>query len=165
MSAVALRQSAEYTGFITVDNVVVGRTFADVLGVAPAYYTIAPGCASSVGVATNTSPELAEIGKNWVISIGNVPTPEVALLVIGSGNPPPIDLTVLGAPGCFAHVTTDVLTQFGFGAGNSVAFGNMVPASQIFVGLTLYTQAVVFEALINPAQFVVSNAAHAEIGS
>lgn len=49
MEGVALRQSNDYTGFITVDNVVAGKTFADVLGGSGGPNTGAPGCDGSGG--------------------------------------------------------------------------------------------------------------------
>ncbi|MCB9916318.1 MAG: hypothetical protein H6828_14415 [Planctomycetes bacterium] len=47
----ALRQSNDYTGFIQVDNVVVGKTFADVWGGSPA----GPGTAFCFGDGTGTA--------------------------------------------------------------------------------------------------------------
>ncbi|MGE3173958.1 MAG: hypothetical protein AB7O97_15135 [Planctomycetota bacterium] len=165
MSAIALRQSNDYTGFINVDNVVVGRSFADVQGAAPTYYTFGAGCAGSVGIPTNTAPALPEIGSTWTMEIGNLPTPEAALLFVGSGTIPPTDLGILGAPGCTAYITTDVLTSFGFGAAGVCTFSIPVPSFSGFIGLQLYTQAGVFEATANPLGIIASDAALTEIGS
>ncbi len=48
MEGFALRQSNDYTGFITVDNVLVGNSFADVAGGAPVANTYCTGKTSSV---------------------------------------------------------------------------------------------------------------------
>lgn len=165
ISAIALRQSNDYTGLIHVDNVQVGRTFADVLGQAPSYYTFGAGCPSSVGIATNTSSALPQIGSVWSIEIGNVPAPEAVLLYYGSSNLGGLDLGFLGAPGCSAFANIDLLSTLAFGASGTVQVNNFVPATPAFVGLPVYTQAAVFELGINGLNAVVSNAAVAQVGS
>lgn len=50
MEAIALRQSNDHTGFITIDNIVVGKTFGDVSGGGgPSDNTGAAGCDGSTG--------------------------------------------------------------------------------------------------------------------
>ena len=65
MEAFALRQSNDYTGFIDVDNAVVGKTFSDVLPSVPAAYctagTSASGCQTFIS-ATGTPSATATSG-------------------------------------------------------------------------------------------------------
>ena len=74
------------------------------------------------------------------------------------------DLTALGAPGCFGQVSFDVLQLFALGASGQVPFGIFIPNDPFFVGLDLFTQALVFEA-VNPLGIVLSDAAAMRIGS
>ena len=65
MVGLALRQSTEYTGFIHVDNLFVGLSFADVVGPGASYTTFGAGCANSVGVASNTADSLPRTNTPW----------------------------------------------------------------------------------------------------
>jgi len=169
ISQFALRQASEYTGFMNIDDVVVGRTFADVVGTPGSYTTFGAGCASSVGVATNTASPVPTIGVSTVITLGTVPNPAAGILLIGSSNtfsgsfgPLPLDLTFFGAPGCSGRVSDDVATFFGLGGG-SIAFNVAIPNDPFFVGLQLYTQGLVFEN-VNALGIVFSDAATMVIG-
>jgi Galactose oxidase, central domain len=135
------------------------------------YATFGSGCPSSVGVATNVATALPRIGQTMAVTIGNMPTPEGALLLIGTSNttsafgPLPIDLALLGAPGCLGRVSVDALQLFALGSAGAVGFGVAIPNDPFFVGLPIYTQALVFETGINALGIVVSDAAAAVIGS
>ncbi len=169
ISQFALRQASDYTGFLTIDDVLVGRTFADVCGTPGSYTTFGAGCASSVGVATNTASPVPAIGVTTVVTLSPVPNPGVGLLLIGSSNtfsnsfgPLPLDLTFFGAPGCSGRVSDDVAQFFGIGAG-SISFNVGIPNDPFFVGLQLYTQGLVFEN-VNALGIVFSDAATMVIG-
>ncbi|MEQ1632138.1 MAG: hypothetical protein ABL997_07175 [Planctomycetota bacterium] len=169
ISQFALRQASDYTGLLNIDDVVVGRTFADVCGTPGSYTTFGAGCASSAGIATNTASPVPTIGVATTITLGTVPNPAAGILLIGSSNtfsnsfgPLPLDLTFFGAPGCSGRVSDDVATFFGLGAG-SIAFNVAIPNDPFFVGLTLYTQGLVFEN-VNALGIVFSDAATMVIG-
>lgn len=173
ISQFALRQASDYTGFMTIDDVLVGMTFADVVpgsGTPGSYTTFGAGCASSAGIAANTADSAPTIGATTTITLAPTPAVTVAILVIGSSNtfstsfgPLPLDLNFLGAPGCNGRVSDDVAQFFAIGAG-SVAYPVGIPNDPFFVGLSVYTQGVVFEN-INSLGFVLSDAATMLIGN
>lgn len=169
MVGLALRQSTEFTGFIHVDNLLVGLTFADVAGPGPSYQTFGAGCPNSVGVANNTVDTLPRLGRTSTVSLGNVPNPALALLMIGTSNVAspslgalPLDLTPFGAPGCVARVSDDALQLIGFGF-NGVPYPLSIPNDFVFFGLQLYTQGFVFDP-VNPLGVAASDAASMTIG-
>lgn len=169
MSGFAWRQSDGYTGLIHVDSLIVGLTYDDVAG-SSSYATFGSGCASSVGVPSNVGAPSPRIGRTTSVVIGNVPLPVVGILLIGTSNtfspsfgPLPLDLTFLGAPGCIGRVSDDVLQLFTIGF-SSLQYDLAIPNDTFFVGLELYTQALVFEN-VNPLGIVVSDAAAFSIGN
>jgi hypothetical protein len=169
VTAIALRQSSEYTGSLRIDNLIVGRTFVDVAGAGRSYVTFGAGCSGSVGVPSNTASPLPRLGRTTTITIGNVTVPAIALLLVGTSNtfspsfgPLPIDLTAFGAPGCSGRVSDDVTQFFALGFAG-VPFDVAIPNDTYFMGLQLYTQALVFEN-VNPLGLVLSDAATFVIG-
>ncbi len=169
MVGLALRQSTEFTGFINIDNLLVGLSFADVAGVGPSYQTFGAGCANSVGIATNTVDSLPRLGRTTTVTLGNVPNPALALLLIGSSNVTsatfgtlPLELTPFGAPGCSARVSDDALQLFAFGIGG-VPYPLSIPNDFVFFGLQLYTQGFVFDP-VNALGVAASDAAAMSIG-
>ena len=171
ISQIALRQSAEYTGFINVDDVYVGATFNDALagGTPGGYATYGAGCAGTLGVPSNSASALPRVGQALSIDIGSVAAPELAVLLIGASNtlsaygPLPLDLVILGAPGCLVQ-TSDEIQLFGIGASNVVSYPLSIPNDPYFVGVSLYTQGLVFDAA-NALGLVASDAAAMTIGS
>ena len=90
-------------------------------------------------------------------------------LLLGTSNvfsstfgPLPLDLSPFGAPGCFGRVSDDALQMFNIGF-NGVQFPLAIPNDLAFFGLTLHTQAIVFEN-VNPLGLTVSDAATMVIG-
>lgn len=139
------------------------------IGQAGSYTTFGAGCPTPVGIATNTASPLPSIGVTSVVTLGNVPNPAVAILLIGSSNtfstsfgPLPLDLTPFGAPGCSGRVSDDVAQFFGIGGG-TIGFPISVPNDPFFIGLSLYTQGVQFEN-VNSLGIVLSDAATMVIG-
>lgn len=136
--------------------------------VTPTYAVYGGGCAGSNGIPSNLSTG-ARLGQNFVVDVGNCPAPELALFYIGISNttsnlgPLPIDLSVLGAPGCFARISPD-LSQFGFGASNLVSFSTAIPNDPYFLSISIYTQAFPFSS-VNTFGLIASDAAQAVIGN
>lgn len=136
--------------------------------VTPTYAVYGSGCTGPNGIPSNTSTG-ARIGQNFVVDVGNCPTPELALFYIGVSNTTsnlgslPIDLGVLGAPGCFARISPDI-SQFGFGASNLVSFSTAIPNDPYFLSISIYTQAFPFAA-VNAFGLIASDAAQAVIGN
>ena len=122
MSAFALRQSAEYTGFIHVDDVVVGRSFADVLPGSGTFTVTCTGCAGLTQTATG-SPN---VGGNVYYSV-----PGATAVFLGVTN------TCLQICPAGCNLGTD-LTILVFASELALP----VPCAPQLVGATVYTQGV-----------------------
>ncbi len=122
LSGFALRQSSDYTGFIHVDDVVVGRSFADVL---PGSGTFSVSCAGCAGL-TQTASGSPNVGGNAYYSV-----PGATAIFLGLSN-----LCVpLCAAGCNLGTDTTIVI---FAADFTLA----VPCATHLVGATVYTQGV-----------------------
>ena len=134
------------------------------------YAPFGSGCAGSLGVPSNSASALPQLGQTMVASIGNMPAPNAAFLLLGLSRttsvfgPLPFDMTGLGAPGCFGRVSPDSV-QLLLGSGGAAAFSLAIPASQTFLGMQFFTQALVLDAGWNALGAVISVAAEATIGS
>jgi hypothetical protein len=132
--------------------------------VSASYTVFGSGCASTSGVPSNSVSALPVLGTTMVIDIGNMPAPELMVMVLGLGIvSPPVGLGFLGAPGCLAHVTPDVL-QLISGAAGSASFSMAVPSTPALAGYELHTQAIVVDVGANGFGGVVSDAATATVG-
>ncbi len=120
------------------------------------------GCAGTSPVSTQTINSAPISGGALSITFDNLPL-NFAVAFVGLSNtlwqgslPLPIDLAVLGAPGCSARVSND-FEFFLFGAGNQATLVVPVPGSSVFYGLPIYTQAAVADT-VNAFGFIVSDA-------
>lgn len=133
--------------------------------VTASYVGFGAGCAGSAGVPSNTASALPVLGQTMVVDVANMPAPEVMAMVVGlSIFAPSVDLGVIGMPGCPAHVTPDLLALVN-GAAGTASYSLAIPSTPSFAGIELHTQAIVFEASINPFGAVVSDAATATLGN
>jgi hypothetical protein len=78
--------------------------------------------------------------------------------------PLPVDLALLGAPGCIGRVDPE-LTWFVLGTGQTAALALSIPSSTVFQGLPFFTQALVLDPSANTLGLLVSDAAALVIGS
>jgi len=141
------------------------------LGTVSAIYApFGSGCPGSAGVPSNTASALPQIGQTLVVDVGNLPPPGAAFFLLGfsrttSGfGPLPLDMTGLGAPGCFGRVSPDSV-QLLLGSGGTAAFSLAIPASQSYLGMQFFTQALVLAQGTNALGAVLSDAAEATIGN
>jgi hypothetical protein len=133
--------------------------------VSASYAVFGAGCAGSAGVPTNSASALPVLGQTMVVDVANMPAPEIMAMVVGlSIVSPSIDLGVIGAPGCPAHVTPDLLSLV-TGAAGTASYSLAIPATASLAGFELHTQAVVFDGAVNAFGAVVSSAATATLGN
>lgn len=133
------------------------------------YSVFGAGCVGSTGVPGNLGMAPPAAGSSMIASFTNLPF-DIGVVMLGFSNttatgfgPLPIDLGVLGAPSCFARVSPDQ-TFFVVGSGGSAVFTVAIPdVPSVFVGVDVYTQALVFDS-INAFGFTTSDAAVARIG-
>lgn len=128
------------------------------------------GCQGSAGRPYLFSPLVPYVGESLPVIVANLPPLAPVFLVLGSSNttwgalPLPMSLSSLGAPGCTAYVSGDVLlpvTNFNGTAYHSIAIPpNLLPST---VPL-FFAQGVTFDPAANPLGIAVSNAAAASLG-
>lgn len=138
-------------------------------GPSASYTVFGVGCAGTSGVPSNTISTPPRLGTNSVITFGNLPPPDIAVAMIGLSNttsafgPLPIDLAILGAPGCPARVSLDVtLGLTGVGGAATLAFST--PNQPGLLGFTFFTQALVIDPPLNAFGMSTSDAAAAVVG-
>lgn len=131
------------------------------------YGFFAPGCAGSAGVShlTGTQPI---VGQTLSVTANALPSPLAIMLTgfsntISSSGPLPLDLSILGAPGCAARVSPDV-TSLIFGAAGSAIFSLPIPNNSSFSGIVLYNQCFVLDSGFNALGAVLSDGAGMVIG-
>ncbi|HEX5052636.1 MAG TPA: right-handed parallel beta-helix repeat-containing protein [Planctomycetota bacterium] len=138
-------------------------------GAGATYAIFGAGCAGSAGVVSNTIDTPPQLGQVSTITFGNLPPPNIAFALVGLSNtvsafgPLPIDLTILGAPGCMARVSLDVATGLS-GVGGTVDLVFLTPNQMSLLGFTFYTQALAFDPPINAFGASFSDAAIAIVG-
>ena len=131
------------------------------------YGFFGPGCAGSAGVShlTGTQPI---VGQTLSVTANALPSP-LAIMLTGFSNtfsasgPLPLDLSILGAPGCSARVSPDV-TSLIFGAGGSAIFNLPIPNNSSYSGFVLYNQCFVLDSGFNALGAVLSDGAGMVIG-
>jgi hypothetical protein len=106
------------------------------------------------------------IGTNWSLNVTNVPaTGTIGVDVFGLADAGITDLFFLGAPGCGARASLDLLNAW-IVAGSSHPYSLALPNNPAIVGIDLFTQAVVLQpganALLGGA--ITSNGINGRIG-
>ena len=109
------------------------------------YGYFAPGCVGTSGVISNVASTLPQLGQTMTVGIGNLPAPEAAFFLIGLSRtqsnfgPLPLDLGIVGAPGCLVRVsdTAKILT---LGAAGAATLTIPIPNSGSLHGMQIYTQ-------------------------
>lgn len=99
------------------------------------------------------------IGSNMAVTTNFVPAPGLLFNIISTTQyNPGIDLGIVGAPGCLAHVDpgTSVYDTFLFGTG-TVAFNVAIPNDISFLGVSLYMQSAAVDPFFNAFGFITSN--------
>lgn len=127
------------------------------------YGYIGSGCAGSLGVPANVSSTQPVLGGQATITVDNLPF-GVAVMALGTArNAPPVDLVVVGMPGCLLHHNASVLNTI-IGTGTSATLNFAVPNNGALVGVQVYTQSVSLDPGINTLGFALSDAAVMLVG-
>lgn len=123
----ALRQSNDYTGFVNIDDVVVGHTFADVACASPNSISrlATPGCATATFDVTGTV--LAGNDVTCTVTGGTIP------LVVASFTKVAIDLTPFLGCGCVLVPNLDVQLVGGV---------QVIPVTGLPIGVPVFVQGV-----------------------
>ena len=132
----------------------------------------ANGCANSAGVVPSmTVASMPQLGTNFELTVDSgLAAPTAVLMVLGNNNtifnglPLPLDLAILGAPGCMLAtdlLATDVLTALPGPNTWSFAVANNPALSCI----EFFQQGAVLDLAANSFGFVLTNATAAVLGN
>lgn len=130
---------------------------------AAGYGYIGSGCAGTLGVPTNVANSQPVLGGTAQFAIDNLPA-GIGIMALGTvRSAPPIDLGIIGMPGCPLHHNASVLQTL-LGAGTSATFDFPIPNNPVFIGSQFFTQAASLDVGLNPLGFALSDAAVMLVG-
>jgi len=118
------------------------------------------GCNGSLGMTSMPATTQPTLGGTLTVGLNNLPF-DIAVMVIGLSNsvgplgPLPLDLGVLGAPGCPLRVSVDA-TDTVSGSGTTATWNFAIPNTPGLTGFKLYSQAAVLDPFLNAFGFATS---------
>lgn len=134
--------------------------------------TYSGGCPNSAGVVPSLTPtSLPQIGGTYGLDVDSgLAAPAAVLVIVGAskdlygGLPLPLDLAILGAPGCNLAASVDAADLLIAAPGaNPWAFA--IPNNPALSCFEFYQQAAVLDLPANAFGFVLSNATAAVVGN
>ena len=140
--------------------------------VLPASFTsFGSGCKGSAGVPKLTATTRPIYGKTFTTTLSRLQTAPAAItfMVVGMSDQQwgeiklPLELGLLGMPGCKLLVSADVSLPLKNNVGTARC-DLAIPTIAKFVGRSLYLQGLVLDPKANPLGVVLSNAGKATIG-
>ena len=136
------------------------------------FTALAGGCTGSAGIpnintllASSFRPERPMLGTEFVVNISNMPAAGVAIRLLGVPFGAPVDMTGIGAPGCFLEVNPLLISAALADAAGVHAWVIGLPYDLNLRGVTVDLQAVVLDAPANLAGLTFSNRATAVLGN
>ena len=128
---------------------------------------IGSGCAGTLPASNIRPTSQPIVGQTMDVTVDNLPQNLAVLLLGGSSTmspfgPLPLDLTLIGAPGCSGRVSPDTLLTLA-GTNNVATFSFPIPNGP-FAGFVFHMQALVFDPPANAFGLVVSDAVTAVVG-
>jgi len=133
------------------------------------YAGFAAGCAGTLGVPGNQLVKAANIGHTFTVNGTNLPF-DAGVMVVGFSNtvfnglPLPADLGIVGAPGCNAYVSGDMINViFGAPASGTATYSTPVPDNALFLGMPYFTQTYSFDT-VNAFGLVAGDAGGGIVG-
>lgn len=135
------------------------------------YAPFGTGCPGRVGTPqlTNFAGDLPGIGTTFTAELSMVPDSSIAFGILGlsntmiNGAPLPIDLGIIGIPGCTLYIDSRRQTLLSI-AGERALWDTVLPADPSFLGQVFYQQALVVEDIFGGGRFSMSNAALGVVG-
>ena len=130
---------------------------------AAGYGYIGAGCAGTLGVPSNVTSTQPVLGGAANITVDRLPF-SIGVMALGMLRlPAPLDLGIIGMPGCPLRISPDVTLTL-VGAGSSATMPFPVPFDPSLIGVQIFTQALSLDIGLNPFGFAISDAAVMLIG-
>lgn len=135
--------------------------------------TFGIGCAGGGGVPTlDAAGTLPIVGETLDVRVSGLPQgPFFAVIGLAGisktmwgATPLPLDLVILGMPGCLLRITPDFVSPMPVSAG-AAHWMLPIPADQKFVGVQFHVQALILDPPANPFGATVTNAGTVTIGN
>lgn len=126
------------------------------------------GCASRLGITGLSAAARPTLGQTLAVTADNLPL-NVAIGLLGLSRtnsaygPLPLDLSPLGAPGCFLRVRPDAMVLL-LGVGNSTTWSLPLPNVPTLLSVRANQQLLVLDSAANALGVVASDAAGLVIG-
>lgn len=145
-----------------------GDTWEFDLGPLATFTAFGTGCTGSRGVPQLTAQNgsLPRIGATFQAHLSNLPWTGPVFLLLGlsdtnySGTPLPIDLAMLGAPGCLLRTSIEDVQSVANVLGTAIWSFTVPPVA----GASFYVQALPLDPFANALGLTLSNGGHGVIG-
>lgn len=139
--------------------------------VAGAFTPVGTGCAGSAGTPLLFAPNPPMVGTSFPLVLSNLPPTAPTILALGFSNtswqglPLPLDLGILGAPGCTVHTSVDAML-FAVNTSGTAFISLQIPSTLTpsTAGPLLHSQGVVLDPTANALGLALSNAGSLTIG-
>ena len=140
-------------------------------GGAPANWSnIGGGCAGTKGIPALFPAANPVVGTSYVTRTAYAPNNSIGLFLLGfsssvwSGGALPLDLGVIGAPGCLLRTDAVAMDAVVTDADGTASQSYSLPNDPLLVGAVLYQQLAAYDPTVNALGFTVSNAGALTIG-
>ncbi|MFN3244194.1 MAG: vanadium-dependent haloperoxidase [Planctomycetota bacterium] len=132
------------------------------------YRTSGSGCAGSSGLAMQVAGVASArpvLGSTMLVDVANAPTAVPAFVMIAGVTPfdPKVDLGPVGMPGCELGLDMIVLEVVPQTAGSG-QWALPIPNDPLWLGQSVWHQAVGFDVAANPRGFITSNTGEGAVG-
>lgn len=139
----------------------------------PAFFNAYPGCSGSAGVPVLAAKnhDRPWLQSQFTMTVDTLPIDRTCVCIglLGfdrdnlNGTPLPLDLGIIGAPGCALYVDPFFDQLLGNNLGQ-VEWSITIPNLPSLIGLKFFTQTMVLDPAANPLGAAFSNACEARIG-
>src|SRR5262249_35517990 len=128
------------------------------------------GCAGSNGTPLLTAVGTPEIAHSVTYQVANAPATALSIAAVGFDNvtwgsvPRPLDLGVVGAPGCVLRIDAAVLEPGVTTASGVRSYLVAFPNTSSLIGAQLFSQYLLLDPPANAFDWTISNAVRTTLG-
>ena len=128
------------------------------------------GCAGSNGTPLHTATGTPSIAGTMQYAVANAPPATLAIIDFGfsntmwNGAPLPVNLSVVGAPGCWQRIDPRLLFTSVTLANGATTYSVTFANNPSLIGAELFSQWAIYDPMANSFGFTVSNAMRTVLG-